>query len=89
MFYVLLRLMYYSLAAKYGGLPAGEESGKRGYFLTFVIAYIRDFIMEYNYVAESFETAVPWSTALQVCKQVKFLRNFTEFSRLKKEWLKR
>ena len=61
-----------SLAAKYGGLPAGEESGKRGYFLTFVIAYIRDFIMEYNYVAESFETAVPWSTALQVCEQVCF-----------------
>ena len=46
----------YSIAAKYGygylynsitiiifnrGIPGGEENGKKGYMLTFVIAYIR------------------------------------------------
>ena len=28
-------------AERVGGLSAGEENGKRGYLLTFVIAYIR------------------------------------------------
>jgi hypothetical protein len=31
----------HSIAAKYGGIPAGERNGERGYMLTFVIAYIR------------------------------------------------
>ena len=31
----------YEIAAKYGGMPAGEENGQRGYMLTFVIAYLR------------------------------------------------
>ena len=31
----------YEIAAKFNGIPAGEENGKRGYLLTFVIAYIR------------------------------------------------
>jgi alkyldihydroxyacetonephosphate synthase len=30
----------YGIASKYG-LLGGEENGKRGYFLTFMIAYIR------------------------------------------------
>jgi alkyldihydroxyacetonephosphate synthase len=29
------------IGAKFGGISAGEENGKRGYTLTFVIAYIR------------------------------------------------
>ena len=29
------------LAAAHGGFSIGEENGKRGYMLTFVIAYIR------------------------------------------------
>lgn len=29
------------IAGKYGGIPAGSINGKRGYLLTFVIAYIR------------------------------------------------
>jgi alkyldihydroxyacetonephosphate synthase len=48
------------LAKKFEGLRAGEENGKRGYFLTFTIAYIRDFGMEYGLFAESFEASVPW-----------------------------
>jgi hypothetical protein len=31
----------YDIAAQYGGIPAGETNGERGYMLTFVIAYIR------------------------------------------------
>jgi hypothetical protein len=31
----------YDIAAQYGGIPAGEANGERGYMLTFVIAYIR------------------------------------------------
>jgi len=31
----------YDIAARFGGIPAGETNGERGYTLTFVIAYIR------------------------------------------------
>lgn len=31
----------YAIASQYGGIPAGNSSGERGYILTFVIAYIR------------------------------------------------
>ncbi len=54
----------YAIAAQYGGIKGGEENGKRGYFLTYMIAYIRDFGFDYWLISESFETAVPWS---QVC----------------------
>lgn len=33
----------YKIGAKYRGMKAGEVNGIRGYFLTFMIAYIRDF----------------------------------------------
>lgn len=41
-------------------MRAGEESGKRGYFLTFSIAYLRDFACDYGVIAESFETSCSW-----------------------------
>lgn len=31
----------YGIAEKFGGFPAGETNGERGYMLTFVIAYLR------------------------------------------------
>nr|CAD7395116.1 unnamed protein product [Timema cristinae] len=31
----------YEIVVKFGGIPAGEKNGERGYMLTFVIAYIR------------------------------------------------
>ena len=34
----------YKVAKKYHGMKAGEQNGIRGYFLTFMIAYIRDFV---------------------------------------------
>ena len=38
----------------------GGSNGKRGYFLTFMIAYLRDYGMHYGFFAESFETSVSW-----------------------------
>jgi alkyldihydroxyacetonephosphate synthase len=61
----------FQIARKHGGLRAGEENGRRGYELTFAIAYIRDFVMSHYFLAESFETSVPWSNALELCKRVK------------------
>uniref|UniRef100_A0A7N6B481 Alkylglycerone-phosphate synthase n=1 Tax=Anabas testudineus TaxID=64144 RepID=A0A7N6B481_ANATE len=47
----------YNIAAKFGGLAAGEDNGQRGYMLTFVIAYLRDLGMDYYVIGESFETS--------------------------------
>lgn len=61
----------YAVAAKHGGMKAGEENGIRGYFLTYMIAYLRDFGFNYKFIAESFETSVPYETVLQLCTNVK------------------
>lgn len=54
-----------------GGLRAGAENGRKGYELTFGIAYIRDFVMQLQVIGESFETSVSWSDALPLCGRVK------------------
>jgi alkyldihydroxyacetonephosphate synthase len=61
----------YALARKYGGLAGGASNGRRGYQLTFGIAYIRDWIMNHWLLGESFETSVPWSRAMALCANVK------------------
>jgi alkyldihydroxyacetonephosphate synthase len=61
----------YAIASRFHGIAAGEENGKRGYFLTFMIAYLRDFSFDYSFIAESFETSVPWANVLILCKNVK------------------
>lgn len=61
----------YEIAKEFQGLAAGDTNGERGYILTFVIAYIRDFALEFGILAESFETSVPWSRALSLCRNVK------------------
>ncbi|GFQ83159.1 alkyldihydroxyacetonephosphate synthase, peroxisomal [Trichonephila clavata] len=61
----------YNIAAKYGGMPAGEDNGRRGYMLTYVIAYIRDLGLDYGVVSESFETSVPWDKVIDLCRNVK------------------
>ena len=48
------------LAKKYQGVQGGEHNGKRGYLLTNVIAYIRDFLGDYHCIGETLETTVPW-----------------------------
>ena len=70
----------YSIAARHGGLKAGAENGRRGYQLTYSIAYIRDFLMSYYIIAESFETSVAWSDALKLCDNVKRVL-YEEYSR--------
>jgi alkyldihydroxyacetonephosphate synthase len=61
----------YRIAARHGGMKAGSENGRRGYQLTYSIAYIRDFLMNYYIIAESFETSVAWSDGLALCDNVK------------------
>jgi alkyldihydroxyacetonephosphate synthase len=61
----------YRIAAKHHGMKAGAENGRRGYQLTYSIAYIRDFLMNYYIIAESFETSVSWTDALRLCENVK------------------
>ncbi|XP_058460459.1 alkyldihydroxyacetonephosphate synthase isoform X1 [Malaya genurostris] len=60
-----------TIASCYGGFSAGSTNGEKGYILTFVIAYIRDLALEYNVVAESFETSVPWNRCETLCSNVK------------------
>jgi len=43
------------------GLWGGADSGEAGYALTFAIAYIRDFGLDYRILSESLETLAPWS----------------------------
>lgn len=59
------------LAGRHKGLVAGRENGMRGYFLTYMIAYIRDFGMDYYLVGESFETSVPWDKVKSLVVNVK------------------
>ncbi|KAJ7640769.1 oxidase, FAD binding protein [Mycena polygramma] len=59
------------IASKHGGVFGGAESGMRGYQLTYAIAYLRDFLLPHNIAAESFETSVPWSKAVELCARVK------------------
>ncbi|XP_055712637.1 alkyldihydroxyacetonephosphate synthase [Phlebotomus papatasi] len=63
--------LIYEIAKRFGGIPAGAQNGERGYVLTFVIAYIRDLGLDYNVVAESFETSVPWDRCEALCENVK------------------
>ncbi len=59
------------LAKKHGGFGAGGAAGKDGYNLTFGIAYIRDFLLQYWTLGDSFETAVPWGKVDAVVEAVK------------------
>jgi alkyldihydroxyacetonephosphate synthase len=61
----------YELAKRHHGLKSGAENGRRGYMLTFGIAYIRDFVLRHHILGESFETSVPWSQAQQLVDRVK------------------
>jgi alkyldihydroxyacetonephosphate synthase len=59
------------LRRRHGGMRAGADNGRRGYQLTFGIAYLRDFVMRHWILGESFETSVPWSRVLSLCDNVK------------------
>lgn len=58
------------LAAKFGAVAAGGKNGKGGYNLTFMIAYIRDFLFEYKIIGDTLETSVPFDKINTVIKAV-------------------
>lgn len=60
-----------AIAKRHHGLVGGTENGKRGYFFTYIIAYLRDFAMDYYFMSESFETSVPWTNIQQLCTDIK------------------
>jgi alkyldihydroxyacetonephosphate synthase len=60
-----------AIARKNQGLIGGAENGQRGYFFTYIIAYLRDFAMDYYFLSESFETCVPWTNIRQLCSDLK------------------
>ncbi len=59
------------MARRHGGFSGGGAAGKDGYNLTFGIAYIRDFLLEYWTLGDSFETSVPWGKVDAVIEGVK------------------
>jgi len=59
------------LAARHGGVSGGPNAGQAGYRLTFGIAYIRDFLLPYWTIGDSFETSVPWGKVDAVVDAVK------------------
>ena len=61
----------YSICRRFGGMAADAKNGIRGYFLTYMIAYLRDVAMNYHFIAESFETSVPWDKVQNLCVAVK------------------
>jgi alkyldihydroxyacetonephosphate synthase len=60
----------FGLARKFNGISGGEGNGKRGYMLTYSIAYIRDFMADYYAIGETYETTVPWSKINDVLEAV-------------------
>ncbi|XXQ36926.1 Alkylglycerone-phosphate synthase [Plasmodiophora brassicae] len=61
----------FRIARAFDGYSGGAEAGKRGYRLTFLIAYIRDFVLSCDLLAESFETSVEWSNVTMLCERVR------------------
>jgi alkyldihydroxyacetonephosphate synthase len=59
------------LAGKYQGFFGGAGNGKRGYNLTFAIAYIRDFLTKVSVMGETVETTAPWDKIHDICDAVK------------------
>ncbi|MBE83585.1 MAG: oxidase [Gemmatimonadetes bacterium] len=60
----------FRVAKQYRAVSGGASNGKRGYALTFGIAYIRDFVSQLGIMGETFETSVPWSRIQDVCDAV-------------------
>ncbi|MCA9973538.1 MAG: FAD-binding oxidoreductase [Anaerolineales bacterium] len=58
------------LAKQFGGIAGGETNGKRGYMLTYAIAYIRDFLADFHIIGETYETTVPWDKIMDVIDAV-------------------
>ena len=64
------RKALHELAGRFGGLGGGARGGRRGYELTFAIAYIRDFLNEFDILGETLETSAPWDRIEPICTAV-------------------
>lgn len=53
-----------------GGLSGGADGGRRGYQVTFAIAYIRDFLNRFDILGETFETSAPWNRVESIVQAV-------------------
>jgi alkyldihydroxyacetonephosphate synthase len=58
------------IAVRHQGFFAGSSNGKRGYNLTFAIAYIRDFMTQWHVLGETLETTLPWDKIHYIVEQV-------------------
>ncbi len=58
------------LAKQFNGIAGGEGNGRRGYMLTYAIAYIRDYLAQYHIIGETYETTVPWDRVTPVIEAV-------------------
>jgi len=61
----------YRIAQRHDGMKGGAENGRRGYQLTYGIAYLRDWILKHWLLAESFETSAAWTDVMDVCDNVR------------------
>ena len=59
------------IVSRRGGAWGDSSNGERGYFLTFMIAHLRDFALDLGFLAESFETSVAWTDVSRLCAAVK------------------
>ncbi|MCK9621552.1 MAG: FAD-binding oxidoreductase [Methylobacter sp.] len=59
------------LVRRYGAIYGGAENGQRGYQLTYAIAYIRDLLMRYSVIGETYETSASWDCIQAICDEVK------------------
>ena len=73
------------LVAVAGGIWGGAAGGAAGYTLTFAIAYLRDFGLDYRILSESLETMVPWSVLL--CIRLVLKKSLKIFEHLLSRWL--
>ncbi len=65
------------IAKKHNTLLGGSGNGKRGYALTNVIAYIRDFLMDYHCIGETLETTISWDKVEPLGKALEECINVT------------
>ena len=59
-----------ALARRHHAILGGSNQGRSGYMLTYVIAYIRDFMSDYYILGETYETTVPWDRISDLCRAV-------------------
>ncbi len=62
------RRVVFGTGKRFGGISGGAANGKRGYMLTFAIAYIREFFNQFHILGETFETTVPWDRIMAVAQ---------------------